>query len=42
MKYVYAPFVQDADECAYDYKWKQNSSDSLKFSLMILILALLF
>ena len=41
-KYVYAPFVQDADECAYDYMWKQNSSNSLKFSLMILVLALLF
>ena len=41
-QYVYAPFVQDADECAYDYMWKQNSSNSLKFSLMILILALLF
>jgi len=41
-KYVYAPFVQDADECAYDYMWKRNSSNSLKFSLMILVLALLF
>ena len=41
-QYVYAPFVQDADECAYDYKWKRNSSNSLKFSLMILVLALLF
>ena len=41
-QYVYAPFVQDADECAYDYMWKQNSSNSLKFSLMILVLALLF
>ena len=41
-QYVYAPFVQDADECAYDFMWKQNSSNSLKFSLMILILALLF
>jgi hypothetical protein len=41
-RYVYAPYVQDADECAYDYMWKQNSSNSLKFSLMILVLALLF
>ena len=41
-QYVYAPIVQDADECAFDYLWKQNSSNSLKFSLMILILALLF
>ena len=41
-QYAYAPFVQDADECAYDYMWKKNSSNSLKFSLMILVLALLF
>ena len=41
-QYVYAPFVQDADECAYDYMWKRNSSNSLKFSLIILVLALLF
>ena len=41
-KYTCAAFVQDADECAYDYIWKQSSSNSLKFSLMILILALLF
>ena len=41
-KYTHAAFVQDADECAYDYIWKQSSSNSLKFSLMILILALLF
>jgi hypothetical protein len=41
-QYRYAPWVEDADECAFDYKWKQNSSNSLKFSLMILVLALLF
>ena len=41
-RYTHAGFVADADECAYDYMWKNNSSDSLKFSLMILILALLF
>ena len=41
-QYTYAPTVQDADECAFDYFWKQNSSNSLKFSLMILVLALLF
>ncbi len=40
--YTHAGFVQDADECAYDYIWKQASSSSLKFSLMILVLALLF
>ena len=41
-QYTYAPTVQDADECAFDFFWKQNSSNSLKFSLMILVLALLF
>ena len=41
-RYINAPFIGDADECAYDYLWKQNSSSSLKFSLMILVLALLF
>ena len=41
-RYTHAGFVGDADECAYDYMWKQNSSNSLKFSLMILALALLF
>ena len=34
--------VQDADECEFDYLWKQNSSNSLKFSLIILVLSLLF
>ena len=41
-KYTHASFVGDADECALDYMWKQNSSNSLKFSLMILVVALLF
>ena len=41
-QYTNAPWVEDADECAFDYMWKQNSSNSLKFSLMILVLALLF
>ena len=41
-QYTYAPTAEDADECAFDYFWKQNSSNSLKFSLMILVLALLF
>ena len=41
-RYIHAPFIGDADECAYDYLWKQNSSNSIKFSLMILVLALLF
>ena len=37
-QYVYAPFVQDADECAYDYMWKQNSSNSLIFFLFLVYL----
>ena len=41
-QYTHAPFAEDADECAFDYMWKRNSSNSLKFSLMILVLALLF
>ena len=41
-QYTQAAFVEDADECAFDYLWKQSSSNSLKFSLMILVLALLF
>jgi hypothetical protein len=41
-QYKNAPLVEDADECAFDYLWKLNSSNSLKFSLMILVLALLF
>ncbi len=41
-RYTHAAFVADADECAFDYLWKQESGSSLKFSLMILVLALLF
>jgi hypothetical protein len=41
-QYTHAPFVEDADECAFDYMWKQESSNTLKLSLMIFILALLF
>ena len=41
-QYTQARFVEDADECAFDYLWKLNSSNSLKFSLMILVLVLLF
>jgi hypothetical protein len=41
-QYSQAGFLEDADECAFDYLWKQSSSSSLKFSLMILVLALLF
>ena len=41
-RYTHAAWVADADECAFDYLWKHESANSLKFSLMIFILALLF
>ena len=40
--YTENAFVQDSDECAFDYKWKQSSSIYIKFSLIILIFTLLF
>ncbi len=40
--YRYNAFVRDADECAFDYKWKQSSSNYIQFSLIILIFTLLF
>ena len=40
--YTENDFVRDADECAFDYRWKQNSSNYIQFSLIILIFTLLF
>jgi hypothetical protein len=40
--YTENAFVRDADECAFDYKWKQSSSNYIQFSLIILIFTLLF
>ena len=41
-RYTHAAWVADADECAFDYLWKQNSSNYIQFSLIILIFTLLF
>jgi hypothetical protein len=40
--YTHHAFVKDADECAFDYLWKQSSSNYIQFSLIILIFTLLF
>ena len=40
--YTHNAFVQDSDECAFDYIWKQSSSNYIQFSLIILIFTLLF
>ena len=41
-RYIQAHRVDDADECAYDYFWKQSSSNYIQFSFMIFALLLLF
>jgi hypothetical protein len=41
-RYIRANCVDDADECAYDYFWKQSSSNYIQFSFMIIALLLLF
>ena len=41
-RYTHSGFVQDADECAYDYMWKSSNTNTLKFSLMIFAFILLF
>ena len=40
--YTHNAFVRDSDECAFDYLWKQSSSNYIQFSLIILIFTLLF
>ena len=40
--YTHHGFVRDSDECAFDYLWKQSSSNYIQFSLIILIFTLLF
>ena len=42
MNYGLDIYVDDADECAYDYFWKQSSSNYIQFSFMIIALLLLF
>jgi hypothetical protein len=41
-RYIHAGYVEDADECAYDYIWKQGSGNWIKLSSMIILLTLLF
>ena len=41
-RYTHYAWISDADECAYDYFWKNNSSNNLKVSIMILIFTILF
>ena len=42
--FIYTNYIKvyDADECAFDYLWKQSSSNYIQFSLIILIFTLLF
>ena len=41
-RYVASDRVEDADECAYDYFWKNNSGKYIQFSFLIIALTLLF
>ena len=41
-RYIKSHRVDDADECAYDYFWKQSSSNYIQLSFLILTLTLLF
>ena len=41
-RYKYFGLITDADECAYDYFWKNNSSKKLEFSIIIIIITLVF
>ncbi len=40
--YTHYERVYDTDECTFDYLWKQNNGNTLKYSLMIFALFLLF
>ena len=39
-RYINYGLISDADECAYDYFWKNNSGDKLKVSIMLLVFTL--
>ncbi len=41
-RYKFFGLITDADECAYDYFWKNNFSQKLSVSMFIFILGLLF
>ena len=40
-RYTHYGWISDADECAYDYKWKQSNGNYLKLSFMLLVLVLI-
>ena len=40
-RYSHYAWISDADECAYDYKWKQSNGNYLKLSFMLLVLVLI-
>ena len=40
-RYTHYAWISDADECAYDYKWKQSNGNYLKLSFMLLVLVLI-
>ena len=40
--YTHYGEVYDTDDCTFDYLWKQNNGNTLKYSLMIFALILLF
>ena len=41
-RYTHYGLISDADECSYDYFWKNNSSNYLKVSVIFLIFILFF
>ena len=40
-RYSHYGWISDADECAYDYMWKNNNGNYLKLSFMLLVLLLI-
>ena len=40
-RYTHYGWISDADECAYDYLWKQSNGNYLKLSFMLLVLVLI-
>ena len=42
--FIYTHYVKvyDTDDCTFDYLWKRNNGNALKYSLMIFVLILLF
>ena len=40
-RYTHYGWISDADECAYDFKWKQSNGNYLKLPFMLLVLVLI-